>query len=300
MAIPAATPNTVTVWAVNQRCLEDLTALRDYQPAMDANPNAFFLTCRELAGRLLAHANLKDQYELNAGEVVRLCSRQVEDTRLLDSLQILLDDKTAALARAERTLDFYQSSTAAPTAAIPARQSVKISDPPMFSKGRAEYRVFRAKLEEKLLGDAHRFRDAAHQLSYPRGFLAKEAYDILRPLRASGDIGSVEALLKQLDATYEDPHRKGTAERELCALRQGNSSFTLHYVKFLSILAILGWEGNAKCWALTQSLSQEIKQVLSTTLPPPRETVDQFVAKVKLLDDQMHRYTAEFKGNKTP
>ena len=80
MATPAAAPDTVAVWAINQRCLDDLTALRDYQPATDANPNAFLLTCRELAGRLLAHANLKDQYESNAGEVLRLHVRQVEDT----------------------------------------------------------------------------------------------------------------------------------------------------------------------------------------------------------------------------
>ena len=40
--------------------------------------------------------------------------------------------------------------------------------------------------------------------------------------------------------------------------------------------------------------------MLSTTLPSPDETFDQFVAKVKLQDDQMCRYAAEFKGNKTP
>ena len=72
------------------------------------------------------------------------------------------------------------------------------------------------------------------------GFLAEEAYEISRPLRASGDIGSVEALLKHLDATYEDPDRKGTAERELRVLRQGNSDFTSHYAKFQAILAVLG------------------------------------------------------------
>ena len=160
--------------------------------------------------------------------MLRLRARQAEDTESLDALQILLDDKTAALARAERTLNFYQSSTTAPAAAAPASQSVKIPDPPTFSKGRAEYRVFGAKLEEKLLGEAHRFRDAAHQLSYAMGFLAEETYEISRPLHASGDIGSFEALLKHLDATYEDPDRKGTAERELRALRQGNSDFTSH------------------------------------------------------------------------
>ena len=40
--------------------------------------------------------------------------------------------------------------------------------------------------------------------------------------------------------------------------------------------------------------------MLSTTLPSPDETFDQFVTNVKLLDDQMRRYAAEFKGNKMP
>ena len=102
MATPADAPVTVAVWAVNQRCLDNITALCDYQTAADANPNAFLLTCRELAGRLLAHANLKDQHKSNAGKVLRLRARQVEDTESLDALQILLDDKTAALARVER------------------------------------------------------------------------------------------------------------------------------------------------------------------------------------------------------
>ena len=187
--------------------------------------------------------------------MLRLYARQAEDTELLDALQILLYDKTAALARAERTLDFYQSKTAAPAAATPASQSVKIPDPSTFSKGRSEYRVFHAKLEEKLLGAAHRFRDAAHQLSYAMGFLVEEAYEISCPLYASGDICSVEALLKHLDTTHEDPDRKSTAERELRALRQGNSDFTSHYAKFQSILAILRWEDDTKRLALTQSLS---------------------------------------------
>ena len=88
MAIPAVAPDTVAIWAVDQRCLDDLTTLRDYQSAADANPNAFLLTCRELAGRLLSHPNLKDQYESNAGEVLRLRARQAEDTESLDALHV--------------------------------------------------------------------------------------------------------------------------------------------------------------------------------------------------------------------
>ena len=60
MATPATAPDTVAIWVNDQQCLYDFTALRDYQPATDANPNAFLVTCRELAGRLLSYANLKD------------------------------------------------------------------------------------------------------------------------------------------------------------------------------------------------------------------------------------------------
>ena len=41
-----------------------------------------------------------------------------------------------------------------------------------------------------------------------------------------------------LDATYEDPDRKGTAESALGALKLGNGDSATHYAKFCSIIDV--------------------------------------------------------------
>ena len=92
----------------------------------------------------------------------------------------------------EKALDLYQR-TATAADAHDHRSSAKIPDPPTFSKGRPEYRVFKAKLQEKIRGD--QFRDEEHQLSYAMGLLAAEAYDMVSPLRQNGEIETISDLL---------------------------------------------------------------------------------------------------------
>ena len=153
--------------------------------------------------------------------------------------------------------------------------------------------MFKAKLQEKIRGD--QFRDEEHQLSYAMGLLAAEAYDMVSPLRQNGEIKTISDLLQCLDAAYEDPDRKGTAERERRALKQGNGDFTSHYAKFRALVAVLGWQWEAERSALYHSLSYELKDALAKTLPPPNESFIEYVAKIKLLGDQMRRLAAECK-----
>ena len=91
----------------------------------------------------------------------------------------------------------------------------RIPDPLGFEKGCAEYRAFKAKLWEKLQGDDAHFRDEAHKVSYTMGLLKGQAYEQVSPLRLSGGITTVQELMTFLDACFEDPNPKGTAEREL-------------------------------------------------------------------------------------
>ena len=213
----------------------------------------FLTDCKALA-QALSSPNLKDLFVSNFASVLRLEAKLKEAQDALDyaqaaqalhdaeleTLQLMNNEKSQALARAEKTLDHYQQTTvpAAGSGSTPDRAIVKIPDPPTFSKGRAEYRSFKAKLQEKLLGDGHRFRGEGHRLAYAVGFLAEEADAIVRPLRESGELSTVADLLKYLDATYEDPDRKGTAERELRALKQGNTDFTSHNATFRSLVAV--------------------------------------------------------------
>ena len=72
------------------------------------------------------------------------------------------------------------------------------------------------------------------------GFLAAEASEMVSPLRQNREIKTVSDQLRCLDAAFEDPDRKGTVERKLRSLKQGNGDFTSHYAKFRAIVAVLG------------------------------------------------------------
>ena len=132
-----------------------------------SDPHAFLRDCQSLAVALLTSTNLKDPYETNARAVLRLQSSlgeaqdaQSQHDAEIEALQLMVSEKTAALTRAEPTIDHYQRSTIPAgnpgPAHISERSMVKIPDPPKFSKGRDEHRSFKSKLSEKLLGDAHR------------------------------------------------------------------------------------------------------------------------------------------------
>jgi len=132
------------------------------------------------------------------------------------------------------------------------------------------------------------------------GYLEEEAYTIAQSLREGGIITDTDGLLAHLDGTYEDPDRKGTAERELRALRQGTADFTAHYARFQALMAVLGWVGDTKLSALRQTLCYDLREALSRALTPPDETFEEYVRRVKGLDGQLRQFAAENRGSGRP
>ena len=155
-AIPSLTPTAVVVWGIAPESLDALCKLRDFRPSADTDVNAFLRDCQALANQLVGSPNLKDIYESNASAGLRLTAAQARHDEELESLQLLLREKTVSLGRVERALDMYQR-TATATDAHDHRRSAKIPDPPTFSKGRPEYREFKAKLQKKTRGDQATF-----------------------------------------------------------------------------------------------------------------------------------------------
>ena len=60
-------------------------------------------------------------------------------------------------------------------------------------------------------------------------------------------------------------------------------------------MSVLGWGAEAERAALYNSLSYELKEALSRTLSTSDETLVEYVAKAKKLDDQIRRFAAECK-----
>jgi hypothetical protein len=294
LSTPALSPTAEAVWGIEPDEIQSLVQLRDFTPSQ--GPIEVFLgSLNSFAAQLLSRHNLKDLYNSNATNASHLALARKKINELEEEVDIGLSENEKLKTRLEMTeksLLLFQRN-ASPDASPPDRNTIKIPDPPAFTKGRAEYRTFKAKLKAKLRGDQHRFRNDDHMLEYAMGFLGGEAYETAESLRHNGEIMTVDQLLTYLDSGYEDPDRKGTAQRELRGLRQGSSDFTAHYAKFQAIMAILGWNGEPRMAALEHSLSNEIKDALVLSPTPVNETYAEFVERVKSLDDRLRRRAAE-------
>ena len=204
---------------------------------------------------------------------------QAADTRRLLDEHRAVFDRMAAI-----------STTDAPNQAARAPGThIKTPDPPVFSKGRVQYRVFRSKLRAKFQADGDRFRDELHRVNYAMGFLEGDAYAIAQPLMEVGTISTIEGLLTFMDSTFEDPDRKGTAKRAIQALRQGRADFVSHFTRFQALMVDLTWTEEARLSALHDSLSAELQVALAHSLPPEDESFDQFASRARRLDVQLRR-----------
>ena len=156
----------------------------------------------------------------------------------------------ATIAQLERALDLAQA--AAGTHPTTGGKRQKIRDPEVFTGKREEYNSFRSKMITKLNGDAHLFDDEQHKLQYIVSFLKDHAYKIVKPYVKDDkvDLETVAEIWEVLDAAYDDPDRKGTAERELRKLRQANREFSAYLADFQHIMSELQWNVPAKCVTL--------------------------------------------------
>ena len=116
--------------------------------------------------------------------------RAEAESQRADDNRTLLDEHRVVFARMAAA---SPSSPPLPTPR-PTSNTIKTPDPPSFSKGRPQYRSFRAKLK-KLRGDGNRFRDDDHRLGYAMGLLECDAYAIAHPLCKNGTIRTVDELV---------------------------------------------------------------------------------------------------------
>ena len=301
MSTPALSPQAVAVLGISQEIRRSLNDLAMLTPT-EANPAEELLRNLQeavrLANRITPLPNLLDQYNTGANAALVLpgirkelrdlreahqgCDQRITNQAAqmeglreeLEGARAVASTQNMDLQVLRRSLIDLQATTAPTEGGAPAgggERYAKIPDPPEFSAGREEYRDFKNKLEEKFRGDARKFRDEDHKLSYAMGFLKGETYRMVQPLRRSGAITTIEQLIGFLDSAHEDPDRKGTAKRELRELRQGKQEFASHFARFAALAAETDWNDEAKRSTLYQSLSDGLKDHLTTQLRLPRD-----------------------------
>ena len=106
--------------------------------------------------------------------------------------------------------------------------------------------------------------------------LKKGAADILHPyIRPDRiDLTNIVEFWQVLDHAFNDPDRKGMAERNLRALRQGKKQFAYFFAEFMRLKANVTCNNAACIDALRMGCTQEIRDVLWVPLNPLPKTLE--------------------------
>ena len=110
---------------------------------------------------------------------------------------------------------------------------------------------------------------------------------------------SATAFLAELTRVFGDSDEEATAARELAHLRQGNREFTRYYADFIRLTTILEYNNKARRHALERGLSSEMLDGLRYQITPPDESFNDFINRLKGLDDSIRRRNGLRQPNKT-
>jgi hypothetical protein len=254
----------------------------------------------------LDHATLRSSYEnainlaraLHSSENLtdRFTALVTENEDLTLERDAAVADRNALTARVTQLEAQLMQTLALATAATnswPAGRKGQ-TDPEKFTgEDRGKLRSFVALLRLRLIDRPGEFPSEQSKLRYTFSRLDGAALEQMIYLVQNDRVNleNFEAFVTSLDEAYGDPDHVNTAERTLTKLRQGNRDFVTYYAEFQRLIADLDWNDTAKRAALHRSLSEELKDILSTQDLP--EDWANYVALVKKRDMQYCARKAE-------
>ena len=110
------------------------------------------------------------------------------------------------------------------------------------------------------------------------------------------DLADVEEFWQVLDRAFDNPDRKGTAESNLRALRQGKKEFAHYFAEFMRLKADVTWNDAACIDSLRTGCAQEIRDVLRVQLNPLPETLQGVADLLNKIDLQNRQWASESAG----
>ncbi|KAI0995438.1 hypothetical protein K3495_g12740 [Podosphaera aphanis] len=247
--------------------------------------------------------NLSALFEEQKGTAVRYREERDQSKAKLDAANQTIDNLEElttklnvdlSIARAGHTQAATTSSTEPKSVAYGFR-SEKFPDPEKFDGSRTKLPGFMTQLRMKLEVNHDRFRNEAAKVIYSISRLEGRALDQVVPLvnaNSSAPFPSVTAFIAHLEASFGDPDPRGTARRELLALRQGKGDFASYYSQFLRIIAYLDYNEAAKIDALTDGLSDDLKDALMYRVEKPGTLVE-FATMLMTIDNRIRGRKAE-------
>ena len=167
----------------------------------------------------------------------------------------------------------------------------KFPDSPDFSgSDRTQLRGWIAQLRMVIRHTPSRFPDKQAKMRYAFNRLSGIALkQILPHVRDNGEIGleNLPAFIQLLEATFGDPDRVTTAERNMKEIKQKNPEFSVYYAEFQVIAADLDWNPSALRHALRSGLSESMKDCFIHTDMP--EELPAFVTLCQKRDNQIRQ-----------
>jgi hypothetical protein len=294
-ALPVGTERLIPLNSTSVDFLKTLTVWN-----LETEPTRIPLkNIQQWAIRINNIANYKENYESLITEKSEPDNKSQNQIEKLENekADLILADKDnldtiqqykATIRRLERALDAAQS-----TDTINTIKRQKIREPDIFSGKRNEYETFKAKMITKLNGDSHLFTNDQHKLQYLVSFLKDEAYKMVKMYVKVDkiDLEDMNEMWEVLDGAYDDPDRKGTAERELRKLKQTNREFSTYLAEFQRLMAELQWDTPAKRVALLHGISEELKDLLLSYDEP--ENYNALTRLLQRLDSKLRTRAAE-------
>lgn len=188
-----------------------------------------------------------------------------------------------------------QTATKDTSAAISNFRSEKFPDPEKFNGKRANLPGFITQLRMKLEVNHDRFRNEVAKVIYSVSRLEGKALDQVVPLvnaNPSAPFASVVEFISYLESSFGDPDPRGTARRELVSLKQGKGDFASYYSQFLRIMAYLDYNESAKIDALTEGISDELKDALMFRTELPKQ-LSLYATTLMTIDNQIRGRRAD-------
>lgn len=253
--------------------------VQEFQGQIDDNIESLF---NYMIGHLSRYRTERDNIRSQLEEANKLIDKGEEQ---INQLSLDLNISRAG----------HQPVTTSNNENISRVRSERFPDPEKFDGTRSKLPGFIIQMQMKLEINSDRFRNESAKVIYSISRLEGRALDQVVPLvsaNPSAPFPSVTTFLQYLQSSFGDPNPKGTARRELMALKQGNGDFASYYSQFLRIMAHLDYNESAKIDALKDGLSDELKLCLThyTDLP---ESTEAYGIKLMIIDNQIRGLKAD-------
>ncbi|KAI1007902.1 hypothetical protein K3495_g326 [Podosphaera aphanis] len=281
-----ATPHELTLTFANDQ---------KFDVILVQEPHIFIDRQRRITERIFTYESL---FEEQKGTAVKYGEERDQSKAKLDAANQTIDNLEElttklnvdlSIARAGHTQATTTSSTE-PKSVAYAFRSEKFPDPEKFDGSRTKLPGFMTELRMKLVVNHDRFRNEAAKVIYSISRLEARALDQVVPLVNANFFApfpSVTAFIAHFEASFGDPDL-----RELLALQQGKGDFASYYSQFLRIIAYLDYNEAAKIDALTDGLSDDLKDALMYRVEKPRSLLE-FATMLMTIDNRIRGRKAE-------